>query len=91
MSVHAEAVALHRILGVIVNRRTGSPPIAEAVVFCRRLCQSGRRYGLTVLIFTTDGIEPQHGSISGYIYRGKKMDQESRQRYPILITIGSLE
>ncbi|WP_084165545.1 YheC/YheD family endospore coat-associated protein [Paenibacillus massiliensis] len=83
MSVHAEAAAPHRILGVIVNRRTGSPPIAEAV-FCRRLCQSGRRYGLTVLIFTADGIEPQHGSISGYIYRGKRWIR-SRITLPDLI------
>lgn len=83
MSAHAEAAAPHRMLGVIVNRGTGSPPIAEAV-FCRRLCQSGRRYGLTVFIFTADGIEPKHGSISGYIYRDKKWIR-SRVSLPHLI------
>ncbi|MNW27502.1 Endospore coat-associated protein YheD [compost metagenome] len=83
MSVHAEAAAPHRMLGIIVNRGTGSPPIAEAI-FCRRLCQSGRRYGLTVLIFTADGIEPQHGSVSGYTYRDKRWVR-SRTSLPHLI------
>ncbi|MEF2968847.1 YheC/YheD family protein [Paenibacillus sp. M1] len=55
------------IIGIMVNE-TGEPlPFAEPG-FCRKLCLSGSRQGLTVYVFCPSALRTEGGAISGFCY-----------------------
>ncbi|MDK8182287.1 YheC/YheD family protein [Paenibacillus sp. UMB4589-SE434] len=58
-------------LGILQNERVGSPPFAETA-FCRKLCLSGQKRGVPVLIFSPHWIDWGKRLVRGYTYE----DQE---------------
>ncbi|WP_314586937.1 YheC/YheD family protein [Paenibacillus terrigena] len=66
-------------LGIMVCETRGDIPIPEKS-FCRRLCEVGRKHGITVFIFSPTWLRPKLGYIVGYAYTDKGWE---RGAFPI--------
>ncbi len=68
----------HGLVGIMVCIKSAVPPFSESH-FYRRLCILGRRYGLTVFVFSPLWIDWKAGNVGGYTYdeNGKRWFKQS--------------
>ncbi|WP_227793248.1 YheC/YheD family endospore coat-associated protein [Paenibacillus guangzhouensis] len=66
-------------LGIMVCETRGNLPIPEKS-FCRRLCEIGRKHGITVFVFSPTWLRPKLGRVVGYAYTDKGWE---RGAFPI--------
>ncbi|CAG7631147.1 YheC/YheD family protein [Paenibacillus allorhizosphaerae] len=64
---------LHNTIGIMTTQTGDHPPFLNRN-FYRRLCLIGRRFGLNVFVFTSQGIDWSASQVTGYSY-----DPQSRQ------------
>ncbi|SES92890.1 YheC/YheD family protein [Paenibacillus sp. NFR01] len=62
------AESLSGWLGVLTDRRSAQPPVAEPE-FCRELCAAAPHYGLKVIVFPPDGVQPDGRMVAGYAWQ----------------------
>lgn len=73
-----------RILGVMQNESSGSPPFTEAS-FCKKLCMAGQKHGVLVLIFCPLWVNRKTKTVRSYTYRLKQGWKEMITPIPQLV------